>query len=549
MNRDADCQIDDEFALRLAACDEALAAGTTPRAVDDGTTPQDLRDRLARGLACVELLQQLRPQPRSDPGPTVALDTRGLQADGSTAAPPLDAFCPARIGRFEIRRALGQGGFGVVYLAYDPVLARDVALKVPRLDALADDECRARFQQEARSAAGLDHPNLVSVHEAGQVGPVLYIALAYCPGYNLAEWLKQGTSLVACEQAARLLLMLADAIHYAHSRGVLHRDLKPSNVLLTPVAMAENPVLYAASSGLAANAGIWQPQPGARFIPRVTDFGLSKQVAGDQHHTQTGAVLGTPSYMAPEQAEARAGEVGPATDVYALGAILYELLTGHPPFVTDTALDTLLLVKTAEPVPPRRLCPKIPCDLETICLKCLQKEPRQRYATAAALADDLRLHLGGKAIHARPVSAVEHGWRWCRRYPAVASLMVAFVLSLVGGICGVTWKWLEADNQRTRAVAEKRISEAVQSFLQRDLLQQLDAVEQANAVRLLGGGFETKENPTIRELLDRAAAELTPDRIDVKFPGQPEVQASILHRVQSRSRALFSGFSICNCCG
>ena len=303
---------------------------------------------------------------------------------------------PLQMGRFEIRGLLGRGGFGIVYRAFDPVLCREVALKIPRAEALADADCQARFQQEARVAARLHHPNLVPVHEAGQLGPICYIAFAYCPGSDLATWLKEralrGLGPIPCVEAASLLRTLARAIHYAHGCGILHRDLKPSNILLSPVDSSTTP----------AHDSLWFPEADNALIPRVTDFGLAKFAVGDQAQTSSGQMLGTPSYMAPEQTDGRLGPVGPATDVHALGAILYEVLTGRPPFEARSPLETLQRVRTMEPERPSRLRPDLPRDLETICLTCLQKEPRKRYPSAEALAEDLRRFQAHEPILARP---------------------------------------------------------------------------------------------------------------------------------------------------
>src|ERR1700722_2314190 len=210
---------DEEFTVRLIAYEESLSAGTPANVADDATP--ELRTRLLRGLDCVRRLQQLRPQRQPPPG--------NMDAAGG---------CPTRIGRFEIRCLLGRGGFGMVYRAYDTLLCREVALKVPRAEVLLASECLGRFQREARAAAGLDHPNLVPVHEAGQLGPICYIAYAYCPGSDLAAWLKERKTPVRCVETARLVRTLARAIHYAHGCGILHRDLKPSNILLSPVVHA-----------------------------------------------------------------------------------------------------------------------------------------------------------------------------------------------------------------------------------------------------------------------------------------------------------------------
>jgi serine/threonine protein kinase len=260
----------------------------------------------------------------------------------------------------------------------------------------------------------LDHPNLVPVYEAGEEGPVSFIVSAYCPGITLAEWLKKQTDPVPVQDAAALIATLARAVQHAHERGVLHRDLKPANVLL----QMENGEWRMENEGRPASAFSILHSPFS--IPKITDFGLAKEMAGDPSDadspgpTRTGAILGTPCYMAPEQAGGKSKEVTPAADVYALGAILYELLTSRPPFRGETDLDTLLQVRLEDPIPPSRLRPRVPRDLETICLKCLQKEPAKRYRSAAAFAEDLQRFLAGESILARPVGKIERARRWPR---------------------------------------------------------------------------------------------------------------------------------------
>jgi tRNA A-37 threonylcarbamoyl transferase component Bud32 len=281
----------------------------------------------------------------------------------------------------------------VVYKARQQSLQRIVALKMILAGAHAGPEELTRFRIEAESVAHLQHPNIVQIFEVGQVGSCPYCALEYVEGGSLTQ--QVAGQPLSHDQAARLLEKLARAIHVAHQNGIVHRDLKPGNVLLT-----------------------------AEGEPKISDFGLAKRLDAEQGQTRTGAVLGTPSYMAPEQAEGKAG-IGPAADVYGLGAILYELLTGRPPFQADTALDIVRQVVSEEPARPSQLRPKLPRDLETICLKCLEKDPRRRYPSALALADDLARYLRGEGILARPPGLLGRFDRWARLRPVLAITLVA----------------------------------------------------------------------------------------------------------------------------
>jgi tetratricopeptide (TPR) repeat protein len=442
MRRDDDTPLEEELVPLLAACDEALAAGVSAASsFCNGETPE-VRQRLERDLACVHLLRQMW----APPGPE------------KTAASGELPF--TRLGRFEIRRELGQGGYGIVFLAWDPNLGREVALKVPRADILVTPELRERFRQEARAAAGLDHPHIVPVYDAGEVGPISFIASAYCPGITLAQWLRERAEPVSWDEASALVATLADAVQHAHSRGVLHRDLKPANVLMQNAECR----MQIANSALKSEISNLQSA-----IAKIADFGLAKIVTGaPASATQSGAVVGTPSYMAPEQARGESKNISTAADVYGLGAILYELLTGRPPFQADTALDTLVQVMHEEPVPPRRLRPRLPRDLETICLKCLQREPEQRYASAAALADDLRRYLAKEPVLARPVRSGERLWRWCRRKPALAGMAATIFVVLVCGAAGVGWQWRRAEhNARDAEARRQKAYEAIHDYFTR----------------------------------------------------------------------------------
>jgi serine/threonine protein kinase/WD40 repeat protein len=320
---------------------------------------------------------------------------------------------------YTLQGELGRGGMGVVFKAWQKSLDRFVALKLINAGPLASARALARFRTEALAAARLQHPHVVAIHEIGEFEGRPYLALEYVDGSNLARGL--GGRPQPVRTAAQFVALLAETMHFAHERSIVHRDLKPSNILLAGASP---------QTGMALNG-----DSGRFYLPKVTDFGLAKLLCEEGGQTWTDDFLGTPSYMAPEQTCGQT-TVTPAVDIYALGAILYEMLTGRPPFRAQTAMETVLQVRFEEPLAPRRLQPNVPLDIETICLKCLRKEPRLRYAHAGALAEDLRLFLAQQPIRARPVSTTERAYRWFRRRPAVAALggsvAVLFLMLSVG---------------------------------------------------------------------------------------------------------------------
>ncbi len=362
-----------------------------------------------------------------------------------------------RIGRFEIVHELGRGGFGVVFLARDPELDRQVAIKVPRIDALLDTDARERFDREARLGSLLAHPNIVPIHESHFDGLIVYIVFAWCPGDTLGEWFAKQDRLIRPQLAARMVAQLAQAVHYAHQRGVIHRDLKPANVLV-----GQDDSDAADEATIAASL-------------RITDFGLAR-ASGEagRELTRSGAIIGTPAYMSPEQALGAGDDVGALSDVYSLGAILYELLTGQPPLRKETDLATLRAVERDPPLPPRRLRRDVPVDLEAICLKCLEKSPAGRYASAFELQSDLEHFLEGRPVRARRINRLEEGWRWCRRNPYLA---VAMALVLVG-LLATTWQWRRAETNAYRAQAFLEQSQLQRERAERNLTRAETAIEQ-----------------------------------------------------------------------
>jgi tetratricopeptide (TPR) repeat protein len=361
---------------------------------------------------------------------------------------------PAMAG-YEILGKLGQGGMGVVYRARQVGLNRIVALKMIKAGAYAEPEELLRFRAEAEAVARLQHPNIVQIYEVGEQNGLPYFSLELVEGGSLEKKLA-GTPLPA-RAAAQLLETMARAVHAAHQRGIIHRDLKPANILLQKKPESRNPKSEK-EGGVVSDFEFRISD----FEPKVTDFGLAKRLDVPVSHTQSGVILGTPSYMAPEQAQGKG--VSPAADVYALGAILYDAVTGRPPFKAESPLDTMLLVLSEDPVPPSRLQPKVPRDLETVCLKCLEKDPKKRYPSAEELADDLRRFLEGRPLWARPAGIWERTVKWARRQPAKAALVALSTVVALALVAGGLWY---ADRERRRA--EEAVFQEAQAREQRDL--------------------------------------------------------------------------------
>jgi serine/threonine protein kinase/WD40 repeat protein/tetratricopeptide (TPR) repeat protein len=382
--------------------------------------------------------------------------------NGEEAANELDEAIPLpTLPGYQLLGEIGRGGTGIVYKARDEQLNRLVALKLIRGETAVGSSGAARFRAEAEAVARFQHPHIVQIFEIGQHEGLPYLALEYVGGGNLQQRIAGKPQDAAA--AARLVETVARAIHYAHERGVIHRDLKPANVLLVPHPRAL-PARRDEKTRTAHDAGERSSARSLRtthleasltglsfencdFTPKIADFGLAKLQEEEQGLTLTGTILGTPSYMAPEQALGGNGQITTATDVHALGTILYEILTGHPPFMGSTPLSTLEQVRKQEPMPPSKLQRRVPRDLETICLKCLEKEPKKRYASALDVAEDLRRFLEHRPIQARRARRSERFLRWCRREPGKAGLLATLLLVLIGGISGIVTQWLRAEHE------------------------------------------------------------------------------------------------------
>jgi serine/threonine-protein kinase len=442
--------------------------------LDSHATPEEVCG------SCPELLPVVRNQWRQ---------MCRVRADLDALFPPQDEpsqeeLSLPRIPGYEVEAVLGRGGMGIVFRARHLQLNRLVALKMTLAGAYAEPRERGRFQRETEAVASLRHPNIVQVFDVGVHEGRPYFTMEFVEGGSLSR--KLAGEPQPARQAAELVAILAGAMQFAHASGIIHRDLKPANILLT-----------------------------ADGTPKITDFGLARRVKGGPEFTVSGAAIGTPSYMAPEQALGKTSAIGPPVDIYALGAILYKMLTGRPPFKAESALETERQVIAEEPAPPSRLNAKVPRDLATICLKCLHKAPSRRYASAQELAEDLHRFLEGKPVHARPVGAAERALKWIRRRPAAAALL-ATALALVGLVIG-GGLWLD----RKTARQEERARQAVEAALEKaaDLQQQgrwPDArATLEGAQRLLGASASKDLGERLRR--ERADADMVADLEEIRL--------------------------------
>ena len=371
---------------------------------DQRPAPLDIRAQLASVTAAGDDVQE-------DEQEAVVLE------EFYAGAPQAEIDLPMQFGEYELLEEVARGGMGVVFRARQMNLDRQVALKMILTGKLASEEDVQRFYSEASSAAALEHPGVVPVYEVGEQNGQHFFSMGFVEGESLASLIAR--SPLSPQKSAQMLVKISEAMVYAHGEGVIHRDLKPANVLL------DN-----------------------KNNPHISDFGLAKKVSSASNLTMTGQIIGTPSYMPPEQASGATDQINEIADVYSLGAILYCCLTGRAPFQAANAMETLRQVVERDPVAPRQLNSQVDLDLDTICLKCLEKDPQRRYQSAQELVDELNRFLAGQPIQARRISSLDRAVRWCRRNPVTTGLLCALVLTVVGGISGVAWQWGQAEYQK-----------------------------------------------------------------------------------------------------
>jgi len=455
------------------------------------------------------------PRLRDDPHSTSTPALSGPPASSTLPGPGVWTFGQD----YEILERVNQGGMGSIYKARQIRANRLVALKMIQPGHLATAEQVERFRREARAAAELHHPGIVIIHDVGEVNGQHYFSMEWLDGGSLKEVLAEGP--LPPRLAAELMRQAAEAVEHAHQHGIIHRAIKPHNTMLDrrPAKGSQPTTVPAGGSSAPSGSSLALGEPGWAGLVKLIDFGLAR-LKEDSELSRTGLVMGTPSYMSPEQARGDLKAIGPWSDVYGLGAVLYQLLSGRPPFHSASEHETLRQVLQEEPVPPKKVNAGVPVDLEKVCLKCLHKERGRRYSSAGELAEELSRFLRGEPVKARPVGMGERGRKWCRRNPALAGMLAALVLVVFGSLVGLTVLYLNAERHRKLAEHEQQIAEYREEGARAITRFYEDHVLAAARPKDWDGG--TGKNVTLKEAMDQAAP-----KIEKAFEGQPELEAAV----------------------
>ena len=495
----------------------------------------------------------------------------------SRSAQASQSAVPKSIGKFELLEVVGRGAFGIVYRARDRDLDRIVAVKVPKNGQFVSQEEEDRFVREARSVAQLSHPGIVHIHEVGHTGQLPYLVSDFVEGLTLRDLLHDRRLQV--DESADIAASISESLAHAHSRGVVHRDIKPANVMMARVEAATDEVVESTTDGSRSSS---RRRETNRMCgrPRLMDFGLSRRDIADATVTKEGQLLGTPAYMSPEQARGETAKIDVRSDIYSVGVVLYEMLTGELPFRGSSRMVVQQVIMD-EPTSPRRLVSDLPIDLETICLKCLEKDPARRYQTSGELAAELYRYLNGQPILARPISSLSRGWRWCERNPVVSALLAMLFVSMLLGLAGVTTQWRRAERNAdvarieatrassaaqlassealcatTAAEAERRSRRQAEQAEARAENAAAESAKQAETARRVSdfmvgifqgadrlgvrgkqfGQFGSDDrDPTARQLLDRGM-----QLIETELQNEPEIRATVMATIAETYASLGS---------
>ena len=407
---------------------------------------------------------------------------------------------PKSVGKFDLLEVVGRGAFGIVYRARDQNLDRIVAVKIPKNGQFASQEEEDRFIREARSVAQLNHPGIVPIHEVGHTGELPYLVADFVEGVTLRDQLAERRLQV--EEAADIAASISESLAHAHGRGVVHRDIKPANIMLERIANLTDEDVDLSTNGSRSSTTRRRTLRTCGRA-RLMDFGLSRRDFGDATVTTEGQLLGTPAYMSPEQAGGHTQQIDARSDIYSVGVVLYEMLTGELPFRGSSRMVVQQVIQD-EPTSPRRLASEIPVDLETICLKCLEKEPSRRYQTSGQLASELHRFINGQPILARPVSSLSRSWRWCMRNRVMSGLLTLLFVSMLAGLAGVTTQWRRAEANAVIASTQAELANSAAQLAGREAERATNAADAERQSRLLAQQAERRAESAATESAEKA---------------------------------------------